>query len=189
MTANESHKDRSQAGDSRWMTGNVALLTQGEELLAQIEDEAYVAPPPVPMGTVGGHLRHCLDFYMCFLDGLAEGEIDYDARRRDERIQQDRSYAMGLIAALKARLEELPADLAERPVRVSLDRAFEAPDAPLGRSTVRRELQFLCSHTTHHYALIAAQLRLQGIEPTSDFGVAPSTLEHERRQGTGVRRV
>jgi uncharacterized damage-inducible protein DinB len=46
---------------------------------------------------------------------------------------------------------------------------------------VGRELQFLASHTLHHYALIAALLRLQGVEPGEEFGVAPGTLEHRRR--------
>jgi hypothetical protein len=49
-------------------------------------------------------------------------------------------------------------------------------------STVARELQFLLSHTVHHYALIALILRLQGFEPGEEFGVAPSTLAHWRRE-------
>ncbi|MEM7050606.1 MAG: DinB family protein [Acidobacteriota bacterium] len=166
--------------------GNLALLAQGAELLERLDDELFSASPPVRMGTVGGHIRHCLDFYLCFLDGLDQGLIDYDQRRRDERIQSDRGYALGLIAALQERLGELSPEIAETPVEVALDRAFEAPEAPLGRSTVRRELQFLCSHTTHHYALIAAQLRLHGFDPGNGFGVAPSTLEHERTVGRRV---
>jgi hypothetical protein len=49
------------------------------------------------------------------------------------------------------------------------------------RSSIARELQSLLSHTVHHYALIAIALRLQGIEPSAEFGVAPSTLEHWRK--------
>ena len=47
-------------------------------------------------------------------------------------------------------------------------------------TSVVRELQFLASHTVHHYAVIAAMLRPQGVEPGDDFGVAPSTLQYER---------
>jgi hypothetical protein len=48
------------------------------------------------------------------------------------------------------------------------------------RSTVARELQFLLSHTIHHYALIALVLRLQGFTTGEEFGVNPSTLRHWR---------
>ena len=48
-------------------------------------------------------------------------------------------------------------------------------------STVRRELIFLVSHTVHHYALIAVMLRHQAVGLPADFGVAPSTLRHQRR--------
>jgi len=49
------------------------------------------------------------------------------------------------------------------------------------RPTTLRELQFLFSHTIHHYALIANLLVMQGVEIGRDhsgFGVAPSTLEY-----------
>jgi hypothetical protein len=49
------------------------------------------------------------------------------------------------------------------------------------RSSLLRELQFLLSHTVHHYSLIALALRVQGFEPGVGFGVAPSTLNHWRK--------
>ena len=50
-------------------------------------------------------------------------------------------------------------------------------------STVYRELQFLVSHTIHHYAIIGTILRSRGFEPGMDFGVAPSTLRHWGKVG------
>ena len=75
-------------------------------------------------------------------------------------------------------LESLTDD-GSRALQVALDcTEDEAPRwAP---SSVARELQFLVSHTVHHYAVIAAMLRPQGIEPGVDFGVAPSTLKYEQ---------
>jgi hypothetical protein len=49
------------------------------------------------------------------------------------------------------------------------------------RSSLLRELQFLLSHTIHHYSLIVLALRVQGFEPGVEFGVAPSTLKHWRK--------
>ena len=42
-------------------------------------------------------------------------------------------------------------------------------------------MQFLLSHTVHHYALIGAILRLSGVEPPAGFGLAPSTLRHQQQ--------
>jgi len=54
--------------------------------------------------------------------------------------------------------------------------------SPWSESTVKRELQYLQAHTIHHYALIALILRIQGITPHDEFGVAPSTLRHHLRR-------
>jgi hypothetical protein len=54
---------------------------------------------------------------------------------------------------------------------------------------VARELQFLQSHTVHHYAVIHLMLLQQGIRPDPEFGVAPSTLRHEaflEQESTGA---
>jgi hypothetical protein len=56
-----------------------------------------------------------------------------------------------------------------------------------GRSSAERELQFLLSHTVHHYALIALMLRTQGYEPGAEFGVAPSTLAYWKEAAACVQ--
>ncbi|MDH3494762.1 MAG: hypothetical protein OEM82_14505, partial [Acidobacteriota bacterium] len=45
-------------------------------------------------------------------------------------------------------------------------------------TSLARELEFLHSHTVHHYALIAAKLGSMNIEVPFEFGVAPSTLKY-----------
>ena len=52
------------------------------------------------------------------------------------------------------------------------------------RSTLHRELQFLVGHSVHHFALIALILRQEGFDPGREFGVAPSTLAHWKREET-----
>lgn len=169
-------------------TEDVALLRQGIDLLTHLDDALYTAAPPPPLGAVGGHFRHCLDFYGCFLRGLETGDVDYDDRRRDPRLEGERHAALGALRDLAAGLENLAPDRVapDRPLRVSQDRACDSEGREAEdrwcRSTVGRELQFLRSHTIHHYALIAATLRLLGFAPDPDFGIAPSTLAH-RREG------
>ncbi len=157
---------------------SVRLLAEGRAVLAGLDDAVFGGVPPVQLGTVATHFRHCLDFYLCFLSGLEAGMVDYEARRREAALERDRRRALEAAGELEARLAQLPAALEERELAVRRDGEGSA----LQRSTVGRELLFLASHTVHHYALIGALLRLQGVEPGAEFGVAPSTLEHRRRQ-------
>lgn len=164
---------------------NLTCLKQGLTLLSQLDDSAYSASVEQCYGSsIGGHMRHNVDHYYSLLKGVESGEIDYDARLRDPRIENEAACA---IEALTDILDGLPqlsdADLEKR-VRVKMDCGSD--ESSLGsESTVRRELQFLMSHTVHHYALIAVMATLQGIRLPSDFGVAPSTLKHRQRISSG----
>lgn len=164
------------------IAANRLLLLQGLELLDRLDDDLYATPPGEGVSPVGSHVRHCLDVYVCFLDGLGGGRIDYDARERDTLIEQDRRYALRLIESIIDRLGDLPGEVEDEPLEVSVDRVDRDEAHWWSRSTGRRELQFLRSHTVHHYALIALLLRQGGTDPGPEFGVAPSTLAYERRR-------
>ena len=161
---------------------NIVYLEQGLDLLGVLADQAYTsAQPPYHESSIGDHLRHCLEHYTSFLDGLDTGSIDYDARARDTRIATSRPFARQTICDLIARLRALP--LNDRPLTVKMDCNKDADEAARwSPSSVQRELQYLLAHTIHHYALIAVLLRLQGYVPHKDFGVAPSTLKFRRQQ-------
>lgn len=168
------------------LAANAEVLQQGQALLAAISDEQFTqTQPPLFAYGVGSHLRHCLDAYTVFLQGLSSGRVDYDARARDERLARDRQFA-------GERLRQTLLELLER-VPVADEAADEAAgqkelqvrqDGPQwAASSVARELQFLLSHTVHHFALIALLLRWQGFFPPEEFGVAPATLTHWQTLG------
>ncbi len=97
-----------------------------------------------------------IDAYRCFLLGLESGLVDYDARERDRRIETDRDFAAGAIAQVIDRLAGLADPVLEKDLRIQVDTAaWEQGKDLWTRSTAARELQFLLSHTVHHYALIA----------------------------------
>ena len=157
---------------------NIEALQQGESLLRSISDSAYIQPAQhVFQSTVGTHIRHNLDHYTCFLNGLENGCIDYAARQRNTRVEQDRSYAIAEISSLRERLKRIPENL---------DKAMLLVERDIGPgqagSSVKRELEFLLSHTTHHYAIVAIICQLQGLSVGDEFGVAPSTLRHRAMQ-------
>jgi hypothetical protein len=174
--------------EDRLAADNVVYLDQGVDLLSRLDDPTFTASPDgLYRGGVGAQFRHCIDFYTCFLDGLGAGRVDYSRRRRDPRVETSREHAVAAAGAVRDRLFEIGVSEGPRAVAVRSEEPSARP-GPLDwcGSTVGRELQFLVSHTIHHYAMIAAVLRLLGHDVRRvfpGFGVAPSTLSHWREAG------
>lgn len=156
---------------------NRSLLEQGLELCWRLSASVYSRRLPELGGSIGGHMRHVLEFYECFFRGIRGGCVDYDSRRRDEAIETNPEAAGRAIVEFLKQLEEEPLlhEFGLLQVRME-DAPVELGGDVLLGSTVGRELQVLLSHTTHHYALIGVAMRLQGINVDPQFGVALSTL-------------
>ncbi|MFN0179669.1 MAG: DinB family protein [Gemmatimonadales bacterium] len=157
---------------------NRRCLAQGIALLTTLTDDQFACPRGA-WSPVGAQYRHVLEHYQCLLEGVAGGRVDYDARRRDVTLEQSRTRALEVTADLEQGLAQLigrPASLAlEVQLRCDVDRGDCWTASTLGR-----ELQFLVSHSVHHYALIKLLLANDTIELDQEFGTAPSTLSHLR---------
>lgn len=161
---------------------NIAILMQARELVSRLSNASYALSGPAVHGSgVGPHLRHVLDHYANFLEGVSAGRVDYDARARDPTIEVDRSAAIAKLDELVSGLRALSTH-SHGTLTVKMECGDDSPpESWWSTSSICRELQFLISHTVHHYALIRFVLKLQGIDPGPVFGVAPSTLRHHAR--------
>ena len=161
---------------------NAAYLEQGARLLRGLSDAQYRnGSPPFSQSGVGGHFRHCLEHLQLLLAAADGSRLDYDLRPRDPRLETDRDAAIEAAERLIRGLEGLTDAQIAAPLNVRMDCGDGQRATALWMpSSLGRELQFMVSHTTHHYALIAMILRHQGLEPGADFGVASSTLLHRR---------
>ena len=159
---------------------NIRWLRQALRLLERIDERVYsTTAPGFPPHRAGAHLRHVLEFYQCFMDGLESSHIDYDGRRRDEAIERCRQTAARTIRSIIHALETCAELRQERIVWVRMEDAADSGVRDIFmESSLSRELQVLSSHTVHHYALIALTLRAHGEPMDPDFGMAPSTLRH-----------
>ena len=167
---------------------NLQWLQQAAVLVARLDDRTYAqSPAALPRHKAGAHLRHILDFYDAFCQGLdpqgTSGYIDYSARRRDPSTANNRQVALLRLRSLSNFFETRRTTMSDASVFVRVE------DADLGghqdcwmTSSLARELQMLSSHTVHHFALIAVTLQAHGVELDSNFGMAPSTLRFEARQ-------
>ena len=169
--------------ESRLILSCMSLLEEGMGLLERLDDDVYAKTSVLsPRGSLGGHLRHCLDFYKSFLNGLESGRIDYNCRQRDSLIETERHHAIHEIRQLIDDLREILPIFRIAPILISTEDA-SGRESWCGSSLVR-ELEFLRSHTIHHYSLMALLLRFEGIEPGEEFGVAPSTLRYWQEEAT-----
>ena len=169
--------------ESRLITSCIILLEDVMRLLERLDDEVYAKTSVLsPRSSVGAHVRHCLDFYKAFLSGLESGRIDYNCRQRDSLIETNRRYAIQEIHQLIAELRERLSIFRIAPILITTEDG-SSRESWCGSSVVR-ELEFLRSHTIHHYSLMAILLRFEGIEPGEEFGVAPSTLRHWQAEAT-----
>lgn len=161
---------------------NHHMLLQGVEVLAVLQPEAYATIDSRCLGgSIGGHVRHCVEFYRAFLDGLDTGFLNYDARARELRLETDAQAACDAMRhTARFLIAKAPVESTERTVHVLENHADGLPS--WSTSSVSRELRFLLSHTVHHYALIAILMRLRGLETPEGFGIAPSTLRHRAQQ-------
>lgn len=157
------------------------VLAQGSALLLALDDVAYATKLPAAFNaSIGGHMRHSLDHFRSLLDGLDAGEIDYDARTRDPRIENIRVVALVATREELRAFEMLDVAVLDRPVRVRAKVSCTAEESPVAASTVGREIMFCVAHAVHHYALIGVMAGMLDVALPEGFGVAPSTLKHQR---------
>src|ERR1051326_1605385 len=106
---------------------NICWLRQALRLLERLDDKAYSATAPgFAPHRAGAHLRHVLEFYQCFLDGLESSHIDYDARRRDKSAERSRSAAACSIREIIRALEAHAEARQERSLRVRMEDAQDS---------------------------------------------------------------
>lgn len=152
------------------------VLQQGLKLIERVDDAAFTEGV---RGSVGVHFRHCLDFAANFLKGLKIDKIDYSLRERNIEIETNREQAILHLTFIIRELQAIEISDLEKPIMVKIEEISGLMGKPeWAWSSGLRELEFLQSHTIHHFALIAYKLKALGIEVEDSFGVAPSTLKY-----------
>ncbi len=158
----------------------IETLRQGELLLAEISDEAYICKVTVAFNaSIGGHYRHCLDHFNTLLEASAAGDLNYDHRERGTLVERDRFAALNATRDLRAGYEKLNPDLLTRHLNVTCKTSYSTNGSQVSSSTVGREVMYAVAHAVHHYALIGVMAGVMEVKLPAGFGVAPSTLKHQ----------
>ena len=169
------------------LRGCLEALARCRALVERLGPERF-ATPVGRHATVGAHLRHCLDHFDRFFDGLPLGTIDYDARERRADWETNAAVALDVIAQFERRLAALAPEadrLAALPLNVWQSVASGIDTRRMATSSLDRELTFLSSHTIHHLAVMGVVIDLAGWgEADEDMGVAYSTRAHHTTSAT-----
>lgn len=151
-----------------------ASLDELAAAIRPISTRAYAQRAWQASGSIGGHVRHCLDHVDALLRALTTGVCNYDERVRGTAVEDDPALACARLAACRMRLLALPASLLAQPLALSVRLTRDGLSAQ-SPTTVGREVAFVLSHTVHHAALVAVLLEDQGLARPAYFGLAPST--------------
>ncbi|MDH4132276.1 MAG: DinB family protein [Gemmatimonadota bacterium] len=164
------------------IAANRSCLEQALDLLDRLDDDQY-ARRRGDWAPVGAQYRHVVEHYLCLLEGVPDRRIDYDARRRDVTLEVSRQHAIEVTRDLHGRLAVLDGLPEAEPLEVQTRTVTDRAEPEWAGSTLGREIQFLVSHTIHHFALIRLLLAPDGLQLPAEFGVAPSTLAHADVRG------
>lgn len=138
---------------------------------------------------IGAHLRHIIEHYETLVNALTCSEscsdraciVDYDARQRDPDLESDPAVALNRIASLQRTFEAITDPMMERSVDVHTRGGLQGQHNFSTRSSVARELMFLNSHATHHFAILQGYARQRGETLGAGVGRAPATVAYEQR--------
>lgn len=149
-----------------------------QALIETMSDEQFKEPLDILSGaSIGAHVRHILEFYICLLRANSTDTLCYDDRERNQRIENDRSLALVTVNNIRLTLEEIKSD---RNMKLKSDFSASGDDVLLLDTSLFRELAYCFEHSVHHEALIKVGTKhlLNDSGLIENFGLAPSTVRH-----------
>ncbi len=157
------------------------ILKQLRDLVGDIQPQDFTRPSrTLRDSTIGQHVRHTLEFFLCFERGFKEGVVNYDKRAHDKTIENDNGAALLAIDSVTAFVNALEND---KPLKLQL--SYDTGNSvPVTVDTnANRELIYNIEHAIHHMAIIKIGLCeiAPYIELPHDFGVATSTIRHREK--------
>jgi len=155
-----------------------AILNQLEDVVRQLADDDFCKPSAsLSNATVGQHLRHTLEFFICLESGYEKGVVNYDKRAHDKLIESDRFIALSAIQRIRDFVTNKKSDQNLK-LEVGYDRDSESYVTI--ETNYFRELTYNIEHAVHHMAIMKIGVRevANYVKLHSDFGVAVSTIRH-----------
>jgi hypothetical protein len=153
------------------------IFVQINQSLDQLTCEQYSKPSKILFGaTIGQHVRHIIELFICLQNGYNEGILNYENRKRDYAIETDKEFAASLLNSIYLTLDKNNKELI-------LEAGYDEPSAETISIATNyyREIAYNLEHTVHHMALIRVGINeVSNIEMPDNFGVASSTIKYRQ---------
>jgi hypothetical protein len=155
---------------------NVFVQISGS--LEKLTNEQYVYPSQIlSNATIGQHVRHIIEMFICLEDGYDSGIVNYENRKRDIKIETEKDFAASLLKKIYNGLSR-----ENKPMVLEATYNEDTNEPILFSTNFYREVAYNLEHTIHHMALIKVGIREvnSAIEIPDGFGVASSTIKYRK---------
>ena len=165
-----------------------SILSQLEDVVQQVHEEDFSRPSvALSNATIGQHLRHTIEFFICLEKGFERGWVNYDKRNHDHLIESDKVIAS---ASLRGIVNFISAHREDKLLKLEVAYERGCEDAVTIETNYRRELVYNIEHTVHHMAIMKIGIREVApyVQLPADFGIAVSTLRYKEtpsKRGAG----
>jgi uncharacterized damage-inducible protein DinB len=157
----------------------VQILDQLADLVQQLKPADFSkASDALSKSTIGQHLRHTLEFFICFEEGFNKGIINYDKRAHDKLVESDKFIALATIKRIAAFVEDLNEN---KSLKLEVGYDLHSDDFITIDTNATRELVYNIEHAVHHMAIMKIGIRevASYVKLPADFGVAASTVRYK----------
>jgi hypothetical protein len=145
--------------------------------LEKLDSKQYIRPcTNLFNATIGQHVRHVIELFQCLEAGYETGMVNYENRKRDTRIETEKSIAISLLNGIRSRIRK-------ENIHLLLETSYDEHSDQMIRieSNYYREIAYNLEHAIHHMALIRVGINeVSDIALPSEYGVASSTIKHQR---------
>lgn len=153
------------------------VFIQLNNSLTQLSNEEYTKPSEQLFNaTIGQHVRHIIELFICLEKGYATGIVNYEKRKRELAIETDKEYARQLLSGIFRSIER-----PDKTLLLEANYNEQSEETLLIGTNYYREIVYNLEHTVHHMALIRVGLKeVSTIQVPQEFGVAASTIKHKK---------
>ncbi|GAB4252156.1 MAG: hypothetical protein Kow0079_06750 [Vicingaceae bacterium] len=157
------------------------LLSQLNELCLQLTENEFSQPIALlSNASIGGHVRHSIEFVDCLLQGKNTKNVSYDNRKHDQNLEKDPIKASQKIVEMMNVLDNISENF---DIKLSISYPLSDVHTEIP-SNFAREITYNIEHIVHHMALIKIGIENQfaKIKLPKYFGVAQSTVKYKEQQ-------
>jgi hypothetical protein len=156
------------------------VFVQLNQSIEELSDSQYTKPISVlSNATIGQHVRHIVELFVCLENGYITGRVNYESRKRDRRFETDRTLTCELLGLICKKLDKGNKDLL-----LELSGDEHDKNGSSIETNYYREIVYNLEHTVHHMALIRVGLNeISHIDLPEEFGVGASTMKYRRAIG------